>query len=293
MSFDSQCCYELGALSEAGTTNSPFCIYRTVAATREFRDTDNIFERRQILAIEYFKMYSLFCLWFCVKNKGSCTQAEGESQKSNWFRFFVHPGDILGAPRKNIDPATTTFSEEVELVSLLRPPGWPTRCNTYEYRPGRRLSPRKSNWFRFFVHPGDILGAPRKNIDPVTTFSEEVELVSLLRPPGWPLLVAPRMNIDPATTFLRGSRACFRYFVHPGDIHGAPCMNIDPATTSPRKSNWFRYFVHPGDIHDAPRMNIDPATTFSEEIELFSLFRHLGRLLCAPGVNADPATLFL
>ncbi|CAB0043814.1 unnamed protein product [Trichogramma brassicae] len=163
-------------------------------------------------------------------------------RKSNWFRFFVHPGDILGAPRKNIDPATT-FSEEVEtgFAFFVHPGGLlvAPRMNidpaTTFSRGSRTGFASSSTRVTYSVHP-------RKNIDPATTFSEEVELVSLLRPPGWPT-------------------RCTTYEYRPGDDF------------LPRKSSCFRYFVHPGDIHGAPCMNIDPATTFSEEVKLFSILR--------------------
>ncbi|CAB0043045.1 unnamed protein product [Trichogramma brassicae] len=44
------------------------------------------------------------------------------------------------------------------MFSLLCQPGWPTRCTRYEYI-RRRLSPRKSRCFRYFVNPGGLYGA--------------------------------------------------------------------------------------------------------------------------------------
>ncbi|CAB0034096.1 unnamed protein product [Trichogramma brassicae] len=103
-------------------------------------------------------------------------------------------------------PQTSRMRSRTNLLCL------PTRCSWYEYRPGDdflrggrtvfatsstrvaysvyqvlistrlRLSPRRSNCFRYFVNPGGLLGVPGINFDPATIFSEEVELVSLLRP---------------------------------------------------------------------------------------------------------------
>ncbi|CAB0036651.1 unnamed protein product [Trichogramma brassicae] len=134
-------------------------------------------------------------------------------------------------------------------ISLLCPPGWPIRCTRYKYnlvddfpqasrdvfatlstqvafsvhQPQRRLSPRTSRCFRYFVHlgglfgctrykynfattprwpfpqgsrdifsryfdtPGGLFGAPGTNTAPTTTFSQEVEMFSLLCPPRWPI----------------------------------------------------------------------------------------------------------
>ncbi|CAB0036521.1 unnamed protein product, partial [Trichogramma brassicae] len=103
--------------------------------------------------------------------------------KSNWFRFFVVHPVTYSVHHVRISTRRRLSPRKVELVSLLRPPGWPTRCTTYEYRPGDDFLERKSSCFRYFVHPGDIHGAPCMNIDPATTFSEEVKLFSILRPP--------------------------------------------------------------------------------------------------------------
>ncbi|CAB0044663.1 unnamed protein product [Trichogramma brassicae] len=75
----------------------------------------------------------------------------------------------LCAPGMNTDPATT-FSEEVEMLWLHYVPGCPTRCTRCEYRPGDDFLRGESNYVRFFVHPGGLLGM---KTDPATTFSRK------------------------------------------------------------------------------------------------------------------------
>ncbi|CAB0040532.1 unnamed protein product [Trichogramma brassicae] len=98
--------------------------------------------------------------------------------------LLCSPGVLLGAPGVNIDPATT-FSEGVKtMLSLLRPPGWPTTlCTRYEYRPSDDFLRGKSRCYGYYVPRVSYSVHPDVNIDPTTTFSEEVEMLWLLYVP--------------------------------------------------------------------------------------------------------------
>ncbi|CAB0028550.1 unnamed protein product [Trichogramma brassicae] len=121
------------------------------------------------------------------------------------------------------------------MFSLLYPPRWPIRGTRYEYSPNddflrgsrdvfatmstwvaysvhqvqiqlrRQLFPRKSRCFRYFDTTGGLFGAPGMNTAPTTTFSEEVEMFSLLWPPRWPIRCTRyKYNFD--DIFPQGSR---------------------------------------------------------------------------------------
>ncbi|CAB0044235.1 unnamed protein product [Trichogramma brassicae] len=124
------------------------------------------------------------------------------------------------------------------MFSLLCPPRWPIRFTRYKYnlvddfpqgsrdvfatlstqmaysvhqvqiQLRRQLSPRKSRCFRYFGTPGGLFVAPNMNTAPTTTFSEEVEMFSLLCPPRWPIRCT-RYRYNFGDNFSQGSRDVF------------------------------------------------------------------------------------
>ncbi|CAB0035277.1 unnamed protein product [Trichogramma brassicae] len=148
----------------------------------------------------------------------------GEAKKltcKQRLSLFVHPGGLFGAARYKYN-LVDDFPQQVFLFLAILAyfaPGsrdvFATLSTQMAYsvhqvqiQLRRHFSPRKSRFSRYFDTPGGLFGAPGTNTAPTTTFSQEVEMFSLLCPPRWPIRCT-RYKYNLVDDFPQGSRDVF------------------------------------------------------------------------------------